>query len=48
MKKLATLLICFIASLSLLGCADMSKQDVGTLSGAVAGGLLGSTVGGGR
>lgn len=47
MKKIATLILCFVASFSMIGCSNMSKQDVGTLSGAVAGGLLGSTIGGG-
>lgn len=45
MKKLFVMFISLIASVSLVGCADMSKQDVGTVSGAVAGGLLGSTIG---
>lgn len=43
MKKLA------VASLSLflVGCASMSHQDAGTLSGGVIGGLIGSQFGGG-
>lgn len=32
---------------TLPGCADMSKQDVGTVSGAAIGGLVGSRFGGG-
>lgn len=47
MKQIVAIVICLIASFSLIGCADMSKQDVGTVSGAVAGGLLGSQFGGG-
>lgn len=47
MKKILVILVSILASISLIGCADMSKQDVGTVSGAVAGGLLGSTIGGG-
>ena len=40
---------CVIGSLILgtLGCADVTKQDVGVLTGAVAGGILGSHIGGG-
>lgn len=45
MKKLFAFVICLIASVSLVGCSNMSNQDVGTVSGAVAGGLLGSTIG---
>lgn len=45
MKKLFVTFVTLLTSLSLVGCADMSKQDVGTVSGAVAGGLLGSTIG---
>lgn len=47
MKKIVAMFICLIASISLVGCSNMSKQDVGTVSGAVAGGLLGSQFGGG-
>jgi surface antigen len=47
MKKIVAILICMMASVSLMGCSNMSKQDVGTVSGAVAGGLLGSQFGGG-
>lgn len=41
MKKIA------VASLSLLlvGCASMNNQDVGTISGGVIGGLIGSQFG---
>jgi surface antigen len=47
MKSIFTFFICIFTSLSLLGCSNMNKQDVGTLSGGVAGGLLGSQFGGG-
>lgn len=47
MKKLVTLIVVLLASASLIGCQNMSKQDVGVISGGVAGGLLGSTIGGG-
>lgn len=47
MKKIFTLLVTLIASASLVGCQNMSNQDVGVISGGVAGGLLGSTIGGG-
>src|SRR5579872_3700182 len=48
MKKMLTVLIALITSISLVSCADMSKQDVGTVTGGVAGGLLGSQFGGGN
>lgn len=48
MKKIVTVFVCFICAISLIGCQDMSKQDVGVLTGGVAGGLLGSTIGKGN
>ena len=50
MSKIITSLMVLICSLSVIGCQNVSNQDVGTISGGVAGGLLGSTVGqgGGR
>lgn len=45
MNKICTLLITTLLSFSLISCSNMTNQDVGTVSGAVAGGLLGSTVG---
>jgi surface antigen len=45
MKKVLTMFIFFLSCTSLIGCANMTKQDVGTVTGGVAGGLLGSTVG---
>lgn len=47
MKKIVSFIVCLIVFASLAGCSNMSKQDVGTVSGAVAGGLLGSQFGGG-
>lgn len=47
MNKFFTAIITLLCSLSLVGCQNMTQQDVGTVTGAVAGGLLGSTVGGG-
>ncbi|MBV9575493.1 MAG: glycine zipper 2TM domain-containing protein [Gammaproteobacteria bacterium] len=45
MKNFFTTMMIFFCSLSLVGCDSMTKQDMGTVTGAVAGGLLGSTVG---
>lgn len=45
MNKICTLLLTTLLSFSLISCSNMTNQDVGTVSGAVAGGLLGSTVG---
>jgi surface antigen len=45
MKKTTSLLVILLAGLSLTGCQNMSKQDVGTITGGVAGGLLGSQFG---
>ena len=47
MKKIFTLFVILICSASLAGCQNMSNQDVGVITGGVAGGLLGSTIGGG-
>ena len=44
MNKICTFLIAIFCSISITSCAN---QDVGTVGGAVAGGLLGSTIGGG-
>lgn len=48
MKRIVKAIIVFLCSASLASCANMSKQDVGTVTGAVAGGVLGSTVGQGQ
>lgn len=48
MKKIFTALVIALCTISLIGCSNMNKQDVGMLTGGVAGGLLGSTVGGGN
>jgi surface antigen len=47
MKKLFTILVAFCCSMSLVGCQNMSNQDVGVVTGGIAGGLLGSTIGNG-
>ncbi len=47
MKKMIAKIMLVLAAISLVGCSDMSKQDVGTMTGALAGGLLGSQFGGG-
>lgn len=47
MKKWFTACFVLLCSASLVGCQNMSNQDVGVLTGGVAGGLLGSTIGGG-
>lgn len=44
MKKIVTAIMTVVCSASLVGC-QTTNQDVGTVSGAVAGGLLGSTIG---
>jgi len=45
MKKLFTSFILILCTVALVGCENMSKQDIGVITGGVAGGLLGSTVG---
>ena len=45
MKKILSAFLVFICSTQLIGCANMSNQDAGVLTGAVAGGLLGSAIG---
>ena len=45
MKKIITALLVAVMSISFAGCADMSKQDMGTVSGGVIGGLVGSQFG---
>lgn len=47
MKRMITIFISFLCSVSLIGCA-MNNQDVGVVTGGVAGGLLGSTIGQGN
>lgn len=47
MKQLLNAFILLVCAMSMLGCAEMSQQDVGTLAGGVAGGILGSTIGNG-
>ncbi len=45
MRKFFTTILILFCSASLVGCQNMSKQDVGVMTGALAGGLLGSTIG---
>lgn len=45
MKRIYTACMVAICSIGLTACNSMNNQDVGTVSGAVAGGLLGSTIG---
>lgn len=45
MRSIFSAIIVLLCSMSLIACSNMSNQDAGTLTGAVAGGLLGSTVG---
>ncbi len=47
MKKALTTLILIATSISLVGCSNITNQDVGTVSGAALGGLVGSRFGGG-
>jgi surface antigen len=47
MKKTLTIFINLLACISLAGCSNMNNQDVGTVAGGLAGGLLGSRFGGG-
>lgn len=47
MKRVLTAIVALLSCLSLVACSNLSNQDVGTVTGGVAGGLLGSTVGGG-
>lgn len=45
MKKFITGVVSLLCCVALVSCDGMNNQDVGTVSGAIAGGLLGSTVG---
>jgi surface antigen len=47
MKKIVTSFLVLLCTLNLMGCQNMSNQDVGVITGGIAGGLLGSTIGGG-
>lgn len=48
MKRLFSIITLFACCIALTACQNMSKADVGTMTGAVAGGLIGSTIGQGR
>jgi surface antigen len=45
MKKIITIFTTLLTTTALVSCADMNKQDVGTVSGGVIGGLVGSQFG---
>lgn len=45
MKKILSSFLIVLSGISLTACSTMTNQDAGVLTGAVAGGLLGSTVG---
>lgn len=47
MKKTMSVTVLVCSLIGLAGCSNLSNQDVGTLTGGVAGGLLGSTIGNG-
>lgn len=47
MTRSLKMLILILVGVSLVGCENMSKQDAGTMTGALAGGLIGSRFGGG-
>lgn len=47
MKKILQVIVILLCSASIAACSNMTKQDVGTVTGGVAGGVLGSTIGGG-
>mgnify|MGYP003646151829 CR=1 FL=1 len=47
-KKTTLALVVSGMVLSISGCQNMSKQDMGTMTGALTGGLVGSTIGQGR
>jgi osmotically inducible lipoprotein OsmB len=46
MKKQWQIVIAMILCLSMTGCSNVSKRDVGMMGGAVGGGLLGHAIGG--
>ena len=47
MKILLTMFLSAILSISIAGCQNMTKQDVGTVTGGALGALVGSRFGGG-
>ncbi len=44
-EKLFSTCVVLLTAANLAGCANMSKQDVGTVSGGILGGLVGSQFG---
>jgi surface antigen len=47
MKKMLTMILVIALGCNLVACTGMTNQDVGTVSGGVIGGLVGSRFGGG-
>ncbi|MFN3234790.1 MAG: RT0821/Lpp0805 family surface protein [Gammaproteobacteria bacterium] len=47
MNKLSVFAVTLMMAAVLTGCADTTKQDIGTVTGGVIGGLVGSRFGGG-
>jgi surface antigen len=45
MRKTLTSIVAIAACAGMVGCSNVSKQDVGTVSGGVIGGLVGSQFG---
>lgn len=45
MKKILTSIVVLTTSFSIASCSNVSKQDIGTVSGGVIGGLVGSQFG---
>ncbi|MBU1629035.1 MAG: glycine zipper 2TM domain-containing protein, partial [Gammaproteobacteria bacterium] len=45
MKKIFTFALCSLLALAIAGCDNMSKQDVGVLTGGTVGALVGSRFG---
>jgi surface antigen len=45
MKKILTRIIIILVGVSLAGCSNLSKQDMGVMSGGAIGGLVGSQFG---
>lgn len=48
MKSLATTVVVVILACNLTGCNTLKNRDVGTIAGAVGGGVLGNVLTGGN
>lgn len=48
MRKMLIKITALLVGISLVGCSNVTKQDVGTVSGGVIGGLVGSQFGQGN